>query len=157
MHLKGCLMTFARQLRSTLTIAALCASASSCGGDPISCDVCSTDAVAFGRITDQSGSPIANAPISVHSFTEDCVDLDVRGSGSGPTNAAGDYRLQIRSIFKPHTARCFRIIVNPEGIAGFPTGMADVPGDVEFRPGPEAAGLDSVRLDASIELSGPVQ
>lgn len=55
----------------------------------------------------------------------------------------------VSSLYSPHTARCFAVIVNPELDPGQPSGAAEFIANVAFR-GEDGSPRDSVRFDVVI-------
>ena len=124
-------------------------SASGCGANPTGCDPCRTTAVAYGRIANSDGIGLAHIPFRILTFSSDVCGSGSFGSSKGRTDEHGDYRRQMSSLFGPHTARCARVSVNPDGEPQWPTYSVDVPAVVSYRPLADDD-QDSVRVDVVV-------
>ena len=123
-------------------------------GDPMGCDPCRTTAVAHVFVRDSANQPIAGVDIDVRSFLEVC-GLDFRG-GSGPNRAdsSGHRRILISSLYSPHTARCFLVIITPGSNANQPSDTAEFRASVEFRVH-DGSPRDSARFNVVVARTTP--
>jgi len=110
--------------------------------------------VAHVFVRDSANQPIAGVDIDVRSFLEVC-GLDFRG-GSGPNRAdsSGHRRILISSLYSPHTARCFLVIITPGSNANQPSDTAEFRASVEFRVH-DGSPRDSARFNVVVARTTP--
>lgn len=138
-----------------LTVASILVAGCSDPGE--SCDVCFTEAVAYGRVTDAGGGPVEGVRVDVGLSAASCSDTSpiIHSLGSfspGWTNATGRYRSVIVSLFAPFTAACADVTANTLGDPAWSTSKKTFPTSLEFRE--EGEPHDSARYDMVVEARG---
>lgn len=118
----------------------------------VGCDPCRNTAIAYGTVTDAQGNPF-DGRIAVHAFTRTCGTGFVGGEHA-VTNASGEYRTIMSSLYKPRAARCFWVIIDPElDMPDVPTDTVEFSGSVEFLFEEDESQMDSIRLDVVLPVA----
>lgn len=116
--------------------------------NPVGCDPCSTEAIAYGLVTDTLGEPVPGVRVKMLVSSFSCEEFVNHGGtlkGEPWTDDAGWYRAVIVTQFKPFTASCLQVIGNSHEDPAWPTTTVSVPISLEIRP--EGERMDSVRVD----------
>lgn len=133
-------------------VAAVCIG-SACS-EPMSCDVCFTTAVAYGRVTFASGTPVIGVPVDVAVYYDACGGVSPGGSdnnqGSRVTTATGNYRRVLVSPLGEAATSCAEVVVNPNGDARWPIFRQEFDVDIALRFSPRGERPDSARLDVVV-------
>lgn len=122
----------------------------SCTTEP-GCDICTTSAVVYGRVTTFSGSAVVGARLRVEAFRDTCGV----GFAIGQTNVAaftaadGSYRDQPYSLAAPFRA-CLRVTVTPTAASGLAPRTVEG-AQVQFLDDYRPRGRDSVRVDVTLQ------
>lgn len=122
----------------------------SCTTEP-GCDICTTSAVVYGRVTTSSGSAVVGARLRVEAFRDTCgVGFAIGQTNVEPFTAAdGSYRDQPYSLAAPFRA-CLRVTVTPTVASGFAPRTVEG-AQVQFLDDYRPRGRDSVRVDVTLQ------
>ena len=125
-------------------------------GPPGGCDPCRTTAIANVYVRDGADQPVAGVTIHIRSYLATCGTALRGGEGGQVTLADGHRRILMSSLYSPHTARCFVVLLNPESDPTQPTDSAQFTftADVEFRA-EDGSPRDSVRFDMVVSRNAP--
>jgi hypothetical protein len=113
------------------------------------CDVCTTSAIVYGRVTTATGTPVAGARVRVEAFRNTC-----EGFASGLTNVEpvtavdGSYRDQSLSPAAPFRA-CLRVTAMPPAGSGLSAQTVEG-AEVQFLDDYRGRERDSVRVDVTL-------
>jgi hypothetical protein len=120
-----------------------------CATEP-GCDVCTTSAVVYGRVTTATGTPVNGARVKVEAFKTTCGVGFVAAESSIPplSGPDGSYRDRPLAGIAPFRA-CLRVTVTPPASSGLSARIVEGP-EVQFRDDYPRPNPDSVRIDVSL-------
>ena len=119
-----------------------------CTTDP-GCDICTTSAVVYGRVTTTTGTPVAGARIDVEALHDACAGRASGFTDVAPVTAAdGSYRDQPRAHTAPFRA-CLRVTATPPAASGLSARTVEG-AQVQFLDDHRNARRDSVRVDITL-------
>lgn len=120
-----------------------------------SCDPCHTTAVVYGSVRDSANASVANVPVSVMADrTAPCDREFLPAWGDSRADSAGEYGGLMGSLHGPFTARCFKVTINPDSTAPWPTETFLFQDSVQFRAEYPGEPRDSIRLDVKLGAGG---
>ncbi len=124
------------------------------GCDSTGCDLCTTSAIVFGRVTNQQAQPVANVPVDVRLFRTTCTQALADGGTDAllpRTDSQGNYEAQPFSRAAPFTAQCVQVVIDPRGqVLDIPTDTVRAQAALELRADYKGPARDSVRVDVQI-------
>lgn len=100
--------------------------------------------VVFGRVTDGSGAPVADARVNVTAFSGICGS-DVFNTTSARTDSDGDYATSVVT-FRTRLRACLEVEAVPPRESGLASRVVQVPNQSFSGPG-----IDSVEVDLSLD------
>ena len=117
--------------------------------DPVipTCDPCFTSAVVYGSVVDSDEAPVAGLPVLVKAYRSDSCDRGFGGWGDLRTDSSGEYGGLMGSLLGPFTAHCFRVTINADSSATWPTETFVIQDSVEFWAELHGEPRDSIRID----------
>lgn len=118
-----------------------------CGGDPIGCDPCRTQAIVYGSLTGVQDNDVSGRNVSVVAHAGSC-GTTWKGGVDLVTDAQGDFRRIVSSPYSPFTTECLTVTVHGEN--GNQDLVRELPMALEFRAESDPARLDSVRIDVGL-------
>jgi len=125
---------------------------------PRGCDVCTTSAVIYGRVTDSDGQPVARASIEISAFRENCggAPRPIFRAETGSNNPVltgedGMYRTRLRSSLSSSNDCLLLRVTPPSGVSLSSMTVEGI--QVRFRDETPSGGLDSVRVDITLQVS----
>jgi hypothetical protein len=103
-------------------------------------------------VADSDSAPIANLPIAIRVYLSDSCESGFRAGGDGRTDSSGEYGGLFGSLYSPFTARCFKVTINADSSATWPTETFVIQDSVEFLDELHGEPRDSIRIDVVLGI-----